>query len=43
LPDRGTGFYDDFESLNNNDIEEIKKQIGIVLQEEKYSEKKWGL
>lgn len=43
LPDRGTGFYDDFEPLNSKDIEEIKKQINIVLQEEKYSEEKWGL
>ncbi len=43
LPDRGTGFYDGFEPLNNEDIEEIKKQIDIVLQEEKYGEEKWGL
>lgn len=43
LPDRGTGFYDGFEPLNNEDIEEMKKQINIVLQEEKYGEKKWGL
>lgn len=43
LPDRGTGFYDDFEPLNSKDIEEIKKQINIVLQEEKYSEEKWDL
>lgn len=43
LPDRGTGFYDGFEPLNNEDIEEIKKQIDTVLQEEKYSEEKWGL
>jgi hypothetical protein len=39
LPDRGTGFYDGFEPLNNEDIKEIKTQINIVLQEEKYSEK----
>ncbi len=43
LPDRGTGFYDDFEPLNSKDLEEIKKQINIVLQEEKYSEEKWDL
>lgn len=43
LPDRGTGFYDGFEPLNSQDIEEIKKQIDIVLQEEKYNEKEWGL
>jgi diadenosine tetraphosphate (Ap4A) HIT family hydrolase len=43
LPDRDTGFYDGFEPLNNEDIEEIKKQITIVLQDNKYSEEKWGL
>lgn len=43
LPDRGTGFYDGFEPLNNEDIEEIKKQINTVSQEEKYSEEKWVL
>ncbi|MDD2681183.1 MAG: hypothetical protein PHE20_03785 [Patescibacteria group bacterium] len=43
LPDRGTGFYDGFEPLNNEDIEEIKKQIDIVLQDDKYNEEKWGL
>jgi len=43
LPDRGTGFYDGFEPLNNEDIEEIKKQIDIVLQEDKYGEEKWSL
>jgi len=43
LPDRGTVFYDGFEPLNKEDIEEIEKQIDIVLQEEKYGEEKWGL
>ena len=33
---RETGFYDDFEPLNQEDIEEIKKQIEIVLKKEKY-------
>ncbi len=43
LPDRGTGFYDGFEPLNNEDIEEIKKQIDLTLLEDKYKEEKWGL
>ncbi len=43
LPDRGTGFYDGFEPLNNQDIAEIKKQIDLILLEDKYKEEKWGL
>ena len=40
LPDRGTGFYDGLEPLNNEDVEETKKQIEIVLQEDKYGEER---
>ena len=43
LPDRSTGFYDKFEPLNEEDIDEIKKQIDLVLQQEKYKEENWGL
>lgn len=43
LPDRKTGFYDNFEPLSQADIEEIRKQINIALQEPKYDEKEWGL
>jgi len=43
LPDRGTGFYDGFEPLNIEDIKEIKKQIDLVLLDNKYKEDKWGL
>lgn len=43
FPQRNTGFYDNFEPLNDNDIKEIQKQIIIVSQEEKYQDKEWGL
>ncbi len=43
LPDRDTKFYDNFESLNDDDIKEIQKQIKIISQEEKYQNKEWGL
>ncbi len=36
LPDRKTGFYDRFEPLNNEDVEEIKKEITAILKREKY-------
>jgi len=41
LPDRGTGFYEDFEPLNNEDVEEIKKQISLVESKEKYQISNW--
>lgn len=43
LPDRGTGFYEGFEPLNEEDIKEIQKQIAIVEKKEKYELGKWGL
>lgn len=43
LPDRGTGFYDGFEPLNEEDQKEIIKQIEIVASDEKYSKVSWGL
>ena len=43
LPDRGTGFYDKFEPLNEEDLKEIQKQIEFVLKKEKYNEARWGL
>ncbi|MEO6611704.1 MAG: hypothetical protein ABIT05_02185 [Chitinophagaceae bacterium] len=42
FPFRETGFYDDFEPLNNTDIKEIRKQIIYLLTLEKYRPKKWG-
>ncbi len=43
LPDRSTGFYDKFESLNKEDILEIQKQIKLILKEDKFDESNWGL
>lgn len=43
LPDRGTGFYEGFEPLNEDDRSEILKQINSILGESKYSEEVWGL
>ena len=43
FPQRHTGFYDNFEPLNNEDIEEIQKQIEIISKQEKYQDEKWGL
>lgn len=33
LPDRSTGFYDEFKPLNQEDITEIKKQITLILRD----------
>lgn len=41
LPDRNTGFYDDFEPLNTDDMDEIKKQISEVEKQEKYKIGNW--
>lgn len=43
LPDRSFGFYDNFEPLNAKDIEEIQKQIKIILKENKYKDSNWKL
>lgn len=36
FPNKSTGFYDEFERFNNEDIEEIRKQIRILEKNEKY-------
>jgi hypothetical protein len=36
LPRRETGFYDDFKSLDKDDIQEIKADIEKLMQSEKY-------
>lgn len=41
LPDRGTGFYDNFEPLNVEDMSEIKNQIELIESKEKYQLKNW--
>lgn len=43
LPDRETGFYEGFEPLNDEDIEEIRRQIDIVEAREKFNLEVWGL
>ena len=43
LPSRESGFYDGFDPLSDEDIEEIQKQIKIVEGQEKYSLKNWNL
>lgn len=43
LPDRKTGFYEGFEPLNSEDIQEIQKQIGFVELEEKFKIENWQL
>ena len=36
LPKRETGFYDKFVPLDNEDIAEIKKEIGRLMKTKKY-------
>jgi diadenosine tetraphosphate (Ap4A) HIT family hydrolase len=43
LPDRSTGFYKNFEPLNEDDIKEIQKQISIIEKKEKYNGENWKL
>jgi len=43
LPDRSTGFYDRFKPLNEGDIKEIRKQIELILEEDKYHESNWRI
>ena len=42
FPNKATGFYDNFERFNKEDIEEIKKQISLLEKEEKYNIKNWN-
>lgn len=41
FPLRGTGFYNDCEPINKDDIEEIKKEIRTLLETEKYTFSNW--
>ncbi len=43
FPNKNTGFYDNFERLNNEDIEEIKKQITVLEQDSKFIKENWSL
>ena len=41
LPAMESGFYDAFQPLNSDDIEEIKRQIEILLHDERFSSANW--
>ena len=43
FPNKSTGFYDEFERFNNEDIEEIKRQINLLGKEDKYNFVNWKL
>lgn len=43
FPNKSTGFYDNFERFNNEDIEEIKRQIDLLEKEDKYNLVNWRL
>jgi len=43
LPARESGFYDGFAPINDEDIEEIRKQITGLESTKKYALKSWGL
>lgn len=43
LPDRGTGFYNDFEPLNETDVKLIRREIEDLFKQEKYQDKNWHL
>lgn len=43
LPDRKSGFYDDFEPLNDDDIKSIIQEIKKLDNCSKYSNNNWNL
>ena len=43
LPHRRTGFYENFEPLNAEDVQEIKSEIARLFASEKYKDEKWRL
>lgn len=43
LPDRSTGFYDEFEPLTSEDIVLIKEEIIRLFTEDKYQDNDWHL
>ncbi len=43
FPNKSTGFYDNFERFNNEDIEDIKRQINLLEKEDKYNLLNWRL
>lgn len=43
LPDKSTGFYDDFKPLNDEDIECIKEEMQLLEEQEKYNNANWKI
>lgn len=43
LPDRGTGFYDNFEPLNDADVKVIREEMERIFNEERYQDENWHL
>jgi len=43
FPQRDTGFYDSFKPLNDEDVEEIKKEMEKIFKREKYQDQNWHL
>jgi diadenosine tetraphosphate (Ap4A) HIT family hydrolase len=43
LPDRSTGFYDNFEPLNQEDMSSIQKHIALLEKESKYKQSEWRM
>jgi len=43
FPHRDTGFYDSFESLNDGDIEAIRKEMDSIFKQEKYLDQNWHI
>ena len=41
LPARESGFYDGFTPLNDKDVEEIRRQIELLAETDKYVEASW--
>jgi len=41
FPNKKTGFYDNFEAFNEEDIKELKKQLTILEKNEKYNLENW--
>lgn len=43
LPDKKTGFYDNFEPLNDEDINAIVKEMQRLEEDSKYDKNKWSI
>lgn len=43
LPNRNTGFYDDFKPLNDEDVSYIIEEMKTLELDEKYSKEKWRI